>query len=193
MENNILTFEEVFNIWMEAEESVIEGRDLLALAQSKGFESISAWRRSIALRLEMDRKEWKLETIKSPNEVLPQILVGPYQGWSRFFDNQLHTSYAQAVAIPEFLEWCHTHDRIIPISQNFPKHTTLILYRKPDGRLIHIEGGHRICAVAYRQELGSPIDFRERSVKAAVAEIDDVEIAKLLKFLEQGTSNQPVG
>ncbi|HEX3095520.1 MAG TPA: hypothetical protein VHQ20_00185 [Patescibacteria group bacterium] len=184
-----ITFDEVFKIWLDAEVLQIEGRDILSVAQSKGFNSITEWRLATALRLGMDTKPWTLEKIENPNETFPKIIIGPYQGWSKFFKNELGTSFEQALEIPEFLEWCSHHDRIIPLSQKFPLPTTIILFRKPDGTLIHVEGGHRICAVAYSKKVDRPIIFPDDlPVTAAIADISDEEIKKLIAFLERGTS-----
>jgi hypothetical protein len=187
MEKKKITFDEVFKIWLDAEVLQIEGRDILLLAQSKGFSSIAEWRLATALRFGLDTKEWSLEAIEQPNQTLPNIIVGPYQGWSQFFDNKLSTTFAQALEIPEFWEWCSTHDRVIPLSESFPLTNTFILLRKPSGELIHIEGGHRICAVAYRNKVGKPIDFGSNMAYAAIAPINEEEIAKLIEFLQAGT------
>ncbi|MDB4940320.1 MAG: hypothetical protein JWO40_745 [Candidatus Doudnabacteria bacterium] len=182
------TFDEIFNIWLDSEANQIEGRNILPVAKAKGFNSVAEWRLSTALRLGMDTKIWSLEIIENPNETLPNIIIGPYQGWSKFFNNQLQTSFAEALKYKEFSEWCKTHDRIIPISNNFPLPTTIILFRKPNGDLMHIEGGHRICAVAYKKSIGSPIDFENKpSITAAIANVTDSEIAQMLIFLKEGT------
>lgn len=188
MDKKLITFDEVFKIWFDSEVMQIEGRNILPVAKSKGFNSIVEWRLATALRLGMDTKEWVLEAIPNPNEIFPNIIIGPYQGWSKFFDNRLQTTFAQALEIPEFLEWCQTHDRIIPISKNFPLPTTVILFRKESGELIHVEGGHRICAVAYRNKINQPINFDGRpSVTAAIAPISNDELDSLIEFLKQGT------
>jgi hypothetical protein len=136
----------------------------------------------------LDRKSWILQVIPEPGKTLPEIIVGPYKGWSLFFDNQLNTTFAKALEIPEFFQWCKTHDRIIPLSQHFPLPTNLILLRSPEGKLIHIEGGHRICAAAYGQKLGEPIQFdSNRPVSAAVAEVTLEEIQYLINLIPQGT------
>src|SRR6185503_14245750 len=138
MDNKSITFDQVFNIWMDAEANQVEGRNILPVAKEKGFGSIAEWRLATALKLGMDKKEWSLVTIENPDEVLPNIIIGPYRGWSKFFDNHLNTTFAQALEIPEFFEWCKTHDRVVPLSQNFPLPTAIILFRRADGRLICI-------------------------------------------------------
>jgi hypothetical protein len=184
-----LTFDHVFVHWLEAEVDKSEERDLAALAQKKGFNSIADWRLTTAKRLGMDNKEWRQIQIENPNEFLPGVLVGPFQGWSKFFDNQMDTSFAQALAITPFFDWCNRHNRIPLIAANFPTETSFIFYRKPDGKFIHIEGGHRICAVAYAQKIGQPVNFGpDTKVTAAVADITDDEIDNLKEFLKQGTS-----
>ena len=188
MKDKQISFDQVFLSWLKDEAMQIEGRDILPVAKSKGFNSIAEWRLATAIRLGMDTKEWTVEEIKDPNAELPNIIVGPYQGWSKFFNNELNTTFAAALEIPEFLEWCSSHDRIIPISQNFPSSTMLTLFRKDNGDLIHIEGGHRICAAAYMKKIGQPINFDSQfSVNAAIAPINDEEIENLKGFLSKGT------
>jgi hypothetical protein len=192
MDKKLITFDEVFKIWLDAEVMQIEARDLLPVAKSKGFTSIAEYRLATALRLGMDTNEWTLETIDNPGEVFPNIIIGPYQGWSKFFENRMTTTFAQALEMPAFLEWCHTHDRIVPLSKNFPLPTRVILFRKKTGELVHVEGGHRICAVAYANKLGTPIDFENKPpVSAAIAPIKDEEIPHLIEFLKRGTFKQP--
>lgn len=183
-----INFDEVFLIWLAAEVYQIDGRDLLSLAKSKGFNSIAEWRLNTALKLGLDKLNWSTEYLTNPNQTLPNIIVGPYQGWSKFFDNQLTTSFRQALEIPKFFEWCNSHDRINPISENFPKPCSLICLRTNDGRLIHIEGGHRICAAAYAEKIGKPISFTDQDISIAVANISNEQIDKLKIFLKEGTS-----
>lgn len=189
MEESIkqITFDEVMLLWLEAEINQVEGRNILPVAKQKGFSSITEWRLATALRLNLDKKDWILQTLDNPITTLERIIIGPYQGWSKFFNNQLNTSFAQALEIPEFFEWCQTHDRIIPISQNFPQETTIILFKDSQNRLIHIEGGHRVCAAVYAKKIGKPIDFKNRAVRIAVAPISGEEIEVLKKFLIEGT------
>ncbi|HEX3095713.1 MAG TPA: hypothetical protein VHQ20_01170 [Patescibacteria group bacterium] len=194
--NKQLTFDEVFKIWLDNEISSTQYRDVLSFVATKGFTSIAEWRLQTALKLGMDKREWTLETIDNPHEELPKIKVGPYKGWSNqngieFFKNELNTSFAEAVEMPEFFDWVSKHDRIIPISKNFPLPTTLILFRKENGDLIHIEGGHRICAVAYTNKIGEPIEFEGKPpVSAAIANISDEEIKHFLEVMQQGTDKK---
>lgn len=190
MNKESITFDDVFLIWLNAEVNQIEGQDILPLAVKKGFTSIAEWRLNTALRLGMDKKAWHIETIEDPATVLPKIIIGPYQGWSQFLSNKLSTSFEQALEISEFFEWCKTHNRIIPISKNFPTGTTIILFRKSNGDLISIEGGHRICAAAFAEKIKEPIDFGSRTVQAAIANVSDEEISNLIDFLKQGVFKQ---
>jgi hypothetical protein len=184
------SFDHVFMHWLLAEVDKLEERDLLVLAKEKGFNSITEWRLNTALRLGMDRKEWEMMPISNPNEFLPEVLIGPFQGWSKFFTNELNTRFIDALEIPEFYEWCSMHNRIPQIAGDFPKNSNIILYRRPDGRFIHIEGGHRMCAVAYAIKVGNPVDFTSRIVTAAVADISEGELEQLKAFLKQGTNKQ---
>lgn len=191
MTNKLVTFDEVFLSWIHADIMQIEGRDILPVAKQKGFNSISEWRLATALRLGLDTKEWHEEQIDDPENALPKVIVGPYQGWSVFFDNKLTTSFEDALKIPEFLDWCKSHDRIIPITQNFPPQTKLILLRKENGDLVHIEGGHRICAIAYTKAIGQPINLSEKlPISAYVANLSDDELANYISFLTLGTDKQ---
>jgi hypothetical protein len=194
MSNREVTFDQVFAIWLNNEiydNSLYAGAQrLLALAKGKGYNSIAEWRLATALRLGLDTKQWGLEIIANPAETLPRIVVGPYQGWTKFLDKKVGTTFEEAMNIPDFFSWCQTHDRIGALMEDFPVPTTLILLRLPDGRLIHVEGGHRICAVAYSQKLGKPMQFLDGSVRAAVANASGVELDMMKKFLERGTGRQ---
>ncbi len=186
-----LSFDEVFKVWLDNEIGQVGGRDLLPVAKAKGFSTVIEWRLASALRLGLNDIVWSLESIEQPQLVLPSVIIGPYKGWSQFFKNELQTTFAQALEIPEFLSWCHTHDRVIPLSRRFPMPTTLILLRKGNGDLIHVEGGHRMCAVAYAQKMGQPIQFpAEPVVFAAIASVEDAGIPKLLDFLSKGSDKQ---
>jgi len=185
-----MTFDEVFKIWLDIEVGRKEGRNILPVAREKGFTSIAEWRLATALRLGMDKKEWQKVTIENPGEELPNIIVGPYTGWQRLLDHSLETTFGQAVEIPEFLEWCKTHDRIVPLAEKFPQETPVILYRRPDGKFIQVEGGHRICAVAYAKKIGKPIRFNPNSITALVAEADQQDLENMRVFLNQGTGKQ---
>jgi hypothetical protein len=183
-----ITFDKVFMTWLQMEIGNAPDRDMLALAKSKGFNSITEWRLATALRMGLDTREWSEVIIDDPNQALPQVIIGPYKGWSIHFDNQLNTSFEQALEIPAFFDWCKTHNRIPSIAQNFPFGSTVILLQTPDGKMIHVEGGHRICAIAYAKKIGQPIDFKGKPpIKAYVAKIPEDEIPKLQSFLKQGT------
>jgi hypothetical protein len=177
-----LIFDQVFNIWLEAETQKPGLSQYLDFVRGKGFNSISEWRLDIALKFGLDKLQWRYEEIHNPGSVLPNILIGPYKGWSIFFENKLATSFEDLLKIKEAVKWCSSHDRIIPIPQNFPELTRLILLEKPDGSFVHIEGGHRCCAVAYMQRKGTPIDFLHRKVFAAIAPVTEDQINNLIKF-----------
>ncbi len=104
------------------------------------------------------------------------------------FDNKLDTSFSQALNNPDFVEWCKSHDRISLIADNFPLPTTIILYRRSDGKFICIEGNHRVCAVAYRDKIGKPITFTDKPpVSAVVADVTDEEVLRLIQVMNKGT------
>ena len=193
MENKTINFDEVLKIWLDNEVGQVEGRDLLPLALQKGFSSITEWRLTNALRFGMDKMSWQLQQVENPGETLPNVIIGPYRGWSiqndvEFFDNQLATTFSQAMEIPEFFIFCSKHDRIVPLAKNFPLPTSIILFRKQDGQLIHIEGGHRMCAVAYARKINQPIDFTNKPpVYAAVADITDKDYIRLRSMAKRGT------
>lgn len=190
MPEKSLTFDQVFKIWIDAEIGQVEGVDVLPVARSKGFTSITEWRLASALRMKLDAREWMLEEIVDPNETIPNVIIGPYQGWSLHFENKIDTSFASALQNETFVNWVKGNERIMRIADNFPATTTFIVFRKPDGTLIHIEGGHRMCALAYQKHIGAPIDFSNRTVFAAIASLHDSELPLLQEFLRVGTNKQ---
>lgn len=204
MESKKLTFDQVFSIWMKAEQNQVDGPKYLPVAKARGFNSVTGWRRATATRLGMQNKQWHLEEIKNPEEVIANIIVGPYPGWSLFLKNKLHTTFKKAIELPKFFEWCKSHDRIPFIAEQFPLPTTLILFRRPNGELIHIEGGHRACAFVYAQKIGKPINLKQSKEKdklgnlksnkifAAIADIDENDEKVMLELLEKGTGKQNI-
>jgi hypothetical protein len=184
---NKITFDQVFLTWLNNENTSVEGRGYLHVAKERGFNSVAEWRLNTALRMKADTKEWYEVAIDNPAKFLPEIIIGPYKGWSIHFDNQLQTSFKQALEMDRFFEWTKDHNRIPDIAKNFPAETTIILYKKPDGKYIHIEGGHRICAYAYAQKIGQPVQTK---VTALVADITDEGVENLKQFLKQGTDRQ---
>lgn len=185
-----ITFDQVFKIWIDAEVGQVEGTDILPVAKAKGFNSIVEWRLASALRLGLDKREWTLERIENPNEALPRVIIGPYQGWSLHFENTLTTSFAEALRISSFFDWVENNERIMNITQHFPATNTFILFRLPDGTLIHIEGGHRMCSIAYMEHTGRPLDFSSRETLAAITPLAESELPLLYEFLQQGTNKQ---
>ncbi len=190
----VTTFDHVFHLWMQEELKPHKERDVLKFVQKKkGYNSITEWRLAAALSMGLDKLSWKIMHIKNPNKELPRVIIGPYQGWSQFFTNRLTTRFEDALRIPEFIAWCKTHDRINPIMKNFPTSSTIILLQKENGDLIHIEGGHRICALTYAQVLGKPISFgKEKTIYACIAKVTNPQIALLKKYLKQGSHKKPL-
>lgn len=180
-----ITFDQVFNLWMDAEVHPLPGRNLLAMAKKKGFNSITEWRLATAVKLGLPKKKWILTTITNPNITAPKIIIGPFAGWSRFFSNQLSTSFGSALKITEFFEWCKKHDRISKLGKHLPLPTTVILLQKPNGKYICIEGGHRICAISYAKQIGKPLKFtKTKKLTAAIAKITNAELSQLKKLIQ---------
>ncbi len=191
MNDKIITFDDVFLEWMKTEIGQIEGRNLLPVANEKGFSSVSEWRLATAIRLGLDKKQWREEIIENPADILPNIIIGPYQGWSKFFDNKLDITFKQALSNKDFFDWCASHDRIVPLSKSFPTTAALVVLRKSNGVLVHIEGGHRMCAVAYAEAINKPIDFENHSkLRLLVADFESDDEQIFLQFLQDGTSKQ---
>lgn len=184
----VISFDQVFVSWLASEVENIEGRDILAVAVEKGFSSIAEWRLNTCIRMGLDKKVWHLEELSDPNIVIPSVKIGPYKGWSKFFNNLLNTSFAEALKIEGFFEWARQHERIQGIMKNFPLETTLVVLRKPNGDLLHIEGGHRMCAVALAKELGEPVNFTNRKVFLASSDMSEKETPKYKTFLNDGTN-----
>ncbi len=185
-----ISFDEVFLLWLKEELKPHKNRNVLDFVKKeKGFSSLTEWRLNTALRLGLDKKSWNLKKISNPFKELPKTLIGPFPGWQKLLPTKLQYTFEEAVKLPSFLEWCKNHNRIQPILKNFPKESTIILLEKEDGRLIHIEGGHRICAIAYANAVNKPINLKHKPViYAAIAKITNLEFKNLQKFLKVGTN-----
>ncbi len=74
-------WDDVFRVWKHAEGSDPEWQRFAR--EEKGYESWDAWRGAEASAIQADTREWTLYDIPKPNIVIPQFLMGPFQGWQK--------------------------------------------------------------------------------------------------------------
>jgi hypothetical protein len=177
-------FDQVFTKWLSAETEHPELVNYLPIAEEKGFNSVAEWRLATAKRLYLDTKEWQEIEIVDPQAFVPDIIIGPYLGWSMFLDDEVKTSFKDALDMEDFYAWVEAHDRIPKIAHNLPLTTHVILLKTTAGAYIHIEGGHRICAFSYAVKNNLSVNTK---FTASVAAIPDEERRNLTTFLTTGT------
>jgi hypothetical protein len=182
------TFDHLFAYWIQEE---LKTPNLIEVAKSKGYNNISQWRLDTAIRLGLPEKRWQIIEVLDYMQIVPNIIIGPFQGWNALIpkDQQLTISFAEALNNnEEFYTWVLSNQRIIDIQENYPPAATFIVFKlKESGRYIHIEGGHRICAIALSAKQGREVRTK---VNLAMAEIDSIEVPKLHHFLLDGTFKQ---
>lgn len=140
-----LSWEEVFSAWRDGEATLPHW---IEHYKKRGFNSWEEWRRNAIMDLRPETLAWKLYTIDTPQETIPQLHGGPFRTWIKnYYNGNLAPTFAEIVSNPAF----DKNKVIDEIIQNFPVTSTLIGLQTDVGIVI-IEGMHRCCAVAEAQK-----------------------------------------
>ncbi len=177
----------VFANWKSRETS---SESWVKLAKSKGWESWDQWRLHTTSQLQLELRKWQLYKFNDPYNQVPEMLIGPYQGWQKHFHEKNKHSFISAVQVAQFYNWASNHQGIKNISNNLPFTTEMIGLKKEDGTIVCIDGSHRGAAIALVNKKGVNINFTHTSVNIALAEISDHELVLLDKALKRGTAKK---
>jgi len=182
-----LTWDEVFAGWREREAGSpgwIETATTI-----KGWPDWESWRMFTARQLGLPDREWAEYALTDPASDIPSFFVGPYSGWQSRCPKPNATTFAELVAIPaQEKEWSSRPD-IVRMGHAFPSPTTLIGLRKPDGRIVLIEGHHRAVAAALAARQQRSTVFGD--VTIVLAETRKDEAGLFDRVLARGSSFRP--
>jgi hypothetical protein len=123
-------------------------------------------------------------------EEIPAMLVGPYSGWQKKLLLPNQGSFSDLVAIPKEYEFYKQNTNLSGMADNYPAHTEMIGLRRPDGKIICLEGHHRSTCVALAEKDGKVISFSQ-PMRIAIAELQPDELGLMDEVLARGTSKEP--
>lgn len=161
-----LTWDEVFSLWRDNEAHVPRWIEHYKAA---GYANWDEWRKHSMHDLDLQKLDWKLYDIEDPAHTVSEFYGGPFRTWIKHqYDGQRTMQFSELAKKPAVQESLTTNQ----IIENFPKHSTLMGLRTPQGIFI-IEGMHRCCALAvaaYKNIELSP------NIQIALADYMDQEI-----------------
>lgn len=156
----------------------------------KGWPDWESWRMFTANQLGLPQRTWKVFTISDPLNELPSFLVGPFTGWQSRLPNPNRHTFAELLAIPEQYEYFRQHTGLRRLMEHFPHDILLTGLRMRDGRVVLIEGHHRVTAIALASKEQFPINI-SAPVSVALAELTSEDDGLLDRVLARGSAKQP--
>ncbi len=146
-----ISWDEVFDAWREREIGQDWGWD--SVIKDHGYDNWDDWRMSYVLRFfgnNYEQRTWKLYTISNPMTFIPNMFVGSFQGWKKYYPA------GKKQARFSDLENVDTNKKVEQILENFPSETTIIGIEY-QGKISLFEGTHRCAAIALAAEQGKEI------------------------------------
>ena len=179
---------EVFAGWKEREAHNFSWVE--CATRIKGWPNWESWRVHTALQLHLQDRAWALYEVKDPQVFLPNLLMGPFNGWQKYTEEKNTVSFAELLALPEPQDFFLHHSAVVSLMKQFPAPTELIgLVREDHKKIVCVEGHHRAAAVTLGQILKTPVRL-SGSVFIALATLAGDETFLLDKTLEQGSSKR---
>lgn len=184
---NEVVWEEIFEGWARREE---KQRDWQKVAQDKGWSNWREWRNFMADQFGAADRRWEIFRMLQPGIIIPQMLVGPFQGWHKFAyfkDSDLPMNQRTFSKLAELkAEELRANSKITGMMQNYPRETQMIGIRLVNDQIVCMEGTHGSLA-ATLAEGDQPIDFSQRDVTIALTDFKEGEEIILDAMLERGS------
>lgn len=181
-----ITCEDVFQAWKENEAE--DAGWIHCATVIKGWEDWESWRRNTLTVLGAENMVWKLYTIRNVEEVVPNMLIGPFNGWQARVTRKNKTSFEEMLAVQENFDFYAHHGKVLDIMNHFPEKAWMTgVYVEETDKIVCIEGHHRATAVALAKKQGKKMDI-EKGVCIALATLPKGQEDVFDRMLEQGTS-----
>lgn len=183
-----ISWDDVFALWQVNEGSNPEWTKVAT--EVKGWPDWHAWRMFTANQLRLPARQWKLFEAEHPMDELPAMLVGPYSGWQRRLPTPNTHTFMDLINIPEQYEHFASNPQMQKMIWSFPSQSVLTALRRPDGKIICVEGHHRATAVAMAKHDGQVVHFPTMP-HVAMADLSTEDAGLLDSVLQRGTTKTP--
>lgn len=183
-----VTWEEIFLRWADREEQ--NPGWIRTATEVKGWPDWRSWRSFSAEQMRLPQRSWMLYEFSDPMAEIPAMLVGPYSGWQKKLPSPNQGSFADLVAIPKEYEFYKQNTNLSGMADNYPAHTEMIGLRRPDGKIICLEGHHRSVCVALARRDSKVITFSQ-PMRIAIADLQPDESGLMDDVVARGTSKEP--
>ncbi len=185
----LTTWPETFENWRLREAS--DPGWIHCATQIKGWPDWDSWRSFTAEQIDAQNLEWNLFEFEEPMKEIPQMLLGPFQGWQNRMPTPNTGTFADLIDLPSQMKYWSSLEKINSLIENFPQGTQLIgLIREDLNKIICLEGHHRATAITIADRIGQTINFN-KPPQIALAKITGDIDSKLTNILERGTSKNP--
>lgn len=185
---NKTTWQKVFQSWEEREAD--NPGWIKCATEIKGWPDWQSWRRHSASQIKAEDREWALYKFENPEEEILQMLVGPYSGWQKDLPEKNKLTFSEILEIPEINKKFFQHDGVLSIIKSLPFETEMIGLLREDNKIVCLEGHHRAMAIALAQKQNKNINYKNTSIKIALAKIKNNELHLLDEMLKRGSMNK---
>jgi len=184
------TWPEVFQGWKEREAS--NPGWINCATKIKGWPDWKSWRSFTASQFQADKREWQIFEFTDPLNEIPDMLIGPYQGWQKKLPQKNSLTFKDLLNIKEQYNSFSKNKGVLSIMAGLPFSTAFIgLIRDDLDKLVCLEGHHRATAIALTKKQGKQINFKN-NIKIALAYLAKDEIDLLDKMLARGSAKNPL-
>ena len=180
-----ISWEEIFSGWAEREEK--NPGWIRTATEVKGWPDWRSWRLFSAEQMRLPSRVWTLYEFTDPMNEIPAMLVGPYSGWQSKLPAPNQGTFADLVAIPKEYTFYSENANIVGMADQYPADTQMFGVRRPDGKIVCLEGHHRAVCVALAARDGKTIHFSQ-PMQIAIADLGADEEDLLNQVLARGTS-----
>ncbi len=184
---NATTWPDIFAVWRSREAS--NPAWIKTATEIKGWPDWESWRQFSVSQMQLDKRAWTVYELTDPMAEIPAMLVGPYSGWQKRFPVPNIGTFADLANNSKDAAEFMANDTIQRLQQMFPLETEFIGLRRPDGKIVLVEGHHRAMAVALAAHDGRMPTFGK--VFIALADLTDADSGLMNRVLARGMSKEP--